>query len=82
MKRAVVGLQARQAPLVKKIKKLVDSGTVGKVLSSTWTGQGGNLGPTVTEGYEYVASDLCSLPSHQSLDVQTNILSGILAREK
>ena len=33
--RTMVGLQARQSPVVKTVKNLVDSGKVGKVLSST-----------------------------------------------
>lgn len=52
VKTAVVGLQARQSPVIRKLKQLVDERRVGKVLSSSWTGQGGNLGPTVHEGYE------------------------------
>ncbi|PBP17460.1 oxidoreductase [Diplocarpon rosae] len=52
--RTVVGLQARQAPILKEIKNLLAAGRIGTVLSSTWTGQGGNLGPTVMEAYAYV----------------------------
>lgn len=51
VKTAVVGLQGRHSPVVKAVKKLVDEGRVGKVLSSSWMGQGGNLGPTVQEAY-------------------------------
>ncbi|KAL2070662.1 hypothetical protein VTL71DRAFT_13688 [Oculimacula yallundae] len=54
VKTAVVGLQGRQSPVVKKIKQLVDEGRVGKVLSSSWMGQGGNMGPTVQENYAYI----------------------------
>jgi predicted dehydrogenase len=54
VKSAVVGLQARQAPLLRKVKSLIESGAVGKVLSSTWAGQAGNGGPTTTEGYKYL----------------------------
>ncbi|KAG4439576.1 hypothetical protein IFR05_004924 [Cadophora sp. M221] len=53
---AVVGLQGRQSPVVKKVKQLVDEGRVGKLLSSSWMGQGGNLGPTVHEGYSYLGN--------------------------
>ncbi|KAK0119923.1 transcription regulator gal80 [Cadophora gregata] len=73
VKTAVVGLQARQSPVVRKLKQLVDDGRVGKVLSSTWTGQGGNLGPTVQEGYAYlsqreVGGNLVSIHFGHSID--------------
>ncbi|TVY48649.1 Galactose/lactose metabolism regulatory protein [Lachnellula occidentalis] len=41
VKNAVVDLQARQAPIVKKVKELVDSGKIGKVFSTTWTAAAG-----------------------------------------
>lgn len=56
VKNAIVGLQGRQSPFVKKIKALVDEGKVGKVLSSTWTGQGTNLGDTNSERVSILAS--------------------------
>jgi len=55
VKRAIVGLQARQAPIIKKLKELVDSGKIGKVLSSTWTGYAGNGGPELGERMSYLA---------------------------
>jgi predicted dehydrogenase len=55
VKNAVVGLQARQAPIVNKVKEIVEEGKVGKVLSSTWVGQATNGGGSVTESYEYIA---------------------------
>lgn len=54
VKTAVVGLQARQAPIVNKVKSLIESGAIGKVLSSTWAGQAGNGGPTTPEGVKYI----------------------------
>jgi predicted dehydrogenase len=54
VKTAIVGLQARQAPVVNKIKSLIESGKIGKVLSSTWAGQAGAGGPTTTEGVKYI----------------------------
>ena len=54
VKTAVVGLQARQAPIIAKIKSLISSGAIGEVLSSTWAGQGTNGGPTMTEGAKYL----------------------------
>ncbi|KAH7354840.1 NAD-binding Rossmann fold oxidoreductase family protein [Rhexocercosporidium sp. MPI-PUGE-AT-0058] len=54
VKTAVLGLQGRQSPVVKKVKQLVDEGRVGRVLSCSWMGQGVNLGPTVQEAYVYL----------------------------
>jgi len=54
VKNAVVGLQARQAPVVKKVKELVDSGRIGAVLSSTWVGQASIGGPVTIPSYEYL----------------------------
>jgi predicted dehydrogenase len=46
VKKAVVGLQARQAPLIKKLKELIQEGRIGEVYSSTWVGQGSVGGET------------------------------------
>jgi predicted dehydrogenase len=52
--RTMVGLQARQADFVKKVKEVVDSGRIGKILSVTFVGAGSNLGPTEMVNYEYL----------------------------
>ena len=44
MKLAAVGLQARKAPILKKLKQLIADGKIGKVLSSTWYGNANNGG--------------------------------------
>jgi predicted dehydrogenase len=54
VKTAVVGLQARKDPMLNKIKSLIESGAIGKVLSSTWAAQALNGGPTATEGAKYI----------------------------
>lgn len=54
VKTAVVDLQARQAPIVKKLRDVIESGKIGKVLNSTWTAAGGGLGATITQAYEYL----------------------------
>jgi predicted dehydrogenase len=50
--KAFLGLQARQSPIVKKVKELIDSGRIGNVLSSTFFGAatngGGEEGKTVS----------------------------------
>ncbi|MCW2308899.1 Gfo/Idh/MocA family protein [Rhodobium gokarnense] len=45
---AVVGLQARVAPEVFHLRKLLDDGYVGRVLSSSLSGWGGNWGQTTS----------------------------------
>lgn len=50
VKTAVVGVQARFAPHIRKLKELVQSGRVGKVLSSTVVAQASNLGRTEVIG--------------------------------
>jgi len=56
VKNAMVGLQGRQAPIIKKLKELVNGGTIGKVLSSTFVGQGGTSGEYIKQGMEYFAT--------------------------
>ncbi|KAI9745111.1 MAG: transcription regulator gal80 [Claussenomyces sp. TS43310] len=51
VKTSIVGLQGRHAPLVHKVKALIKEGRIGKVLSSTWVGQAGNLGEAETVEY-------------------------------
>jgi predicted dehydrogenase len=55
VKNAVVDLQARQAPIVHKLRDFIESGKIGKVLSSTWTGAGGAFAGTITQAYEYIS---------------------------
>lgn len=44
VKHAVVGLQAREAPILHELKALLANGRIGKVLSSTWVGNANNGG--------------------------------------
>ncbi|RDW60244.1 oxidoreductase-1 [Coleophoma crateriformis] len=53
VKKAVVGLQARQAPIISKIKELIGNGAIGDVLSSTWSACAIHLGSQVTSGMLY-----------------------------
>lgn len=50
--KAFLGLQARQSPIVRKVKEIIDSGRIGKVLSSDFIGAasngGGEEGKTVS----------------------------------
>lgn len=54
VKNAIVGLQARQAPIINQVKEIIASGKIGKVLSSTWNSQAHHGGGTTTEGYQYL----------------------------
>ncbi|KAE9373316.1 NAD-binding Rossmann fold oxidoreductase family protein [Stipitochalara longipes BDJ] len=55
VKKAVVGLQARQAPIIKKLKELIEGGKIGEVYSSTWVGQGSVGGESTGLSYEYLS---------------------------
>ncbi|CZR60523.1 uncharacterized protein PAC_10419 [Phialocephala subalpina] len=44
----------KTAPLIKKLKELVDGESIGKVLNSSWMGQGGQQMESVTKGVEYL----------------------------
>lgn len=81
VKNAVVDLQARQAPIVKKVKELVDGGVIGRVLSTTWTGAAGLGGASVVEAFQYtmqreVGGNLVTIHLGHSIDyIQTGISS-------
>lgn len=51
--RIIVGLQGRQSPTVRKVKSLIDSGRIGKVLSSTVVGAAGNGGGEESTAVSY-----------------------------
>ncbi|TVY83710.1 Galactose/lactose metabolism regulatory protein GAL80 [Lachnellula suecica] len=53
VKTAIVGLQARQSPLVNKLKSLIESGAIGKVLNSTLSAQASNGGKTAPKEIKY-----------------------------
>ncbi|KAK0496682.1 NAD-binding Rossmann fold oxidoreductase [Armillaria luteobubalina] len=56
--RSIVGLQARQNVAFRKVKKLVDEGEIGDILSTSMTsrlpGPHGSWGPTGRKGSEYL----------------------------
>jgi predicted dehydrogenase len=49
VKIANVGLQGRQAPIIRKTKDLIAQGKIGKVLSSTWNASGIQGGKSLSE---------------------------------
>jgi len=55
VKNAVVDLQGREAPIVKEVRELIESGKIGKVLSTTWAGAAGAGGGTITQAYQYIS---------------------------
>ncbi|KAK8127203.1 oxidoreductase [Apiospora sp. TS-2023a] len=70
---AVVGLQARQAPIVNTIRDFIGSGKLGDVLSSTWSGYGMMGGDVAMESLAYfvdksVGGNLLTIHSGHGLD--------------
>jgi len=79
VKHATVGLQARVSPIIKKLKDLVEEGSIGKVLSSTWLATGGQGGESMTETYEYlgqkhVGGNLVTIHFGHSVDFVQQVL--------
>jgi len=54
VKKAEVVLQARRSPFIHALKNEIEKGTIGKVLSSTWSASAGAGGPTTTQGGKYL----------------------------
>lgn len=69
----MVGLQARQAPIVATIRDFIETGKLGDVLSSTWSGYGMMGGDVATEALAYfadksVGGNLLTIHSGHALD--------------
>jgi len=87
VKNAIVGLQAREAPIVKKVTELVNSGKIGRVLSSVWTAQAGMGGKTVGESIAYilrreVGGNLVTIHFGHSVDYVQQVLGYGFKTEK
>jgi len=54
VKHTAVGLQGRFSPVITTLKELLKEGKIGKVLSSSWTGQGLMLGQTQPAAVTYI----------------------------
>lgn len=79
VKRAEVSLQARQAPVIHVLKKLVSDGAIGKVLSSTWVSCALGGGPSTTQRGRYlgdkeVGGNLVTIHLAHALDYVQNVL--------
>ncbi|PBK79384.1 NAD(P)-binding protein [Armillaria gallica] len=84
--RTIVGLQARQSALFRKVKKLVEEGEIGDVLSTSMTsriaGPHAPWGPTVFKGFDYLlkkdnGATLLDIPGGHFLEAFTYILGPI-----
>ncbi|KAK0468731.1 NAD-binding Rossmann fold oxidoreductase [Armillaria novae-zelandiae] len=84
--RTIVGLQARQSALFRKVKKLVEEGEIGDVLSTSMTsripGPHAPWGPTVSIGNEYLlkkdnGATLLDIPGGHFLEAFTYILGPV-----
>ena len=71
--RAWVGLQARATPAIRYAADLIATGEIGEVLSTTLVGVGGEWGPTVRPGSEYLidpanGATLLTIPVGHAVD--------------
>jgi predicted dehydrogenase len=49
----VVGIQGSFSPEIRKLKEIIDSGRIGRVISSSWQAPFGNGGPTERKNVRY-----------------------------
>lgn len=78
----MVGLQARQNPSIVKAKEIVESGKLGKILTTTMFGHGMIFGPTVHEGFLYglpveAGANLLTIPFGHAVDALCYVLGEI-----
>ncbi|KII84850.1 hypothetical protein PLICRDRAFT_45665 [Plicaturopsis crispa FD-325 SS-3] len=77
--RTMVGLQARQGAAVRRAKALVESGAIGRVLSTTVLGAGGGWDKVTDESHAYIFDqkigvNLLTVPLAHTLDALTYVL--------
>ncbi|CAF0867621.1 unnamed protein product [Adineta steineri] len=77
--KTMVGLQARQSSVVKKIKEIIDSGKLGKILSTHLFASGLAWGASINEDNAYLAdiengATMISIPAGHSLDAMCYVL--------
>ena len=80
--RTMIGLQARQNPSILKAKEIVESGKLGKVLTTTMFGHGLIFGPSVHEGFLYglpieAGANLLTIPFGHAVDALCYVLGEI-----
>lgn len=77
--RTMVGLQARQSSVIKKMKEIINSGKLGKVLATHVYAAGGAWGAVTNEDHAYVAdiengANLITIPGGHLLDAMCYVL--------
>ncbi|KAF2015367.1 NAD-binding Rossmann fold oxidoreductase family protein [Aaosphaeria arxii CBS 175.79] len=77
--RTMVGLQARQSPSILKAKEIVQSGKLGKILTSTMFGHGAIFGPVMNDAFSYglpieAGANLLSIPFGHAVDALCYVL--------
>jgi predicted dehydrogenase len=70
---AVIGLQARAAPVVNYVRDLIKNGYVGEILSTTLIGSGESWGPVIDQANAYTAdigsgATMLSIPLAHTVD--------------
>jgi predicted dehydrogenase len=76
---AFVGLQARSAPAVRFVRGLVESGSIGEVLSTTVVGSGGQWGATADPDNLYLldranGATMLTIPVGHTIDAVCDVL--------
>lgn len=77
--RTMIGLQARQNPSILKAKEIVESGKLGKILTTTMFGHGLIFGPSIHEGFLYglpveAGANLLTIPFGHAVDALCYVL--------
>lgn len=80
--KTMIGLQARQNPSIVKAKEIVESGQLGKILTTTMFGHAMIFGPTVNEGFLYAlpieaGANLLTIPFGHAVDALCYVLGEI-----
>jgi len=72
----IVGLQGSYSPEIKKMKEIIDSGSIGRVMSSSWLAAFGNAGAAESKNVRYfvdrdVGGNVVSIAVGHSLEFLT-----------
>ena len=80
--RTMIGLQARQNPAILKAKEIVESGKLGKILTTTMFGHGMIFGPKMPDWFLYAlpveaGANLLTIPFGHAVDALCYVLGEI-----
>lgn len=80
--KTMIGLQARQNPSIVKAKEIMESGKLGKILTTTMFGHGMIFGPSIHEGFLYglpveAGANLLTIPFGHAVDALCYVLGEI-----